>query len=84
MSDDERPEVEGGPHREGPAEGPPAREARPLIERLGLAAIAIVLAALFGGVAAASWLGGELFLAVMGAIACLMTIWVGLLSLIRG
>jgi hypothetical protein len=57
---------------------------RPLIERLGLAAVALVLAALFGGVAAASWAGGELFLAVMAAIGCLMTVWVGALTLIRG
>jgi len=62
----------------------PPREPRPVIERLGLAAIAGVLALLFGGVAAASWVGGELFLAVMGAIGCVMTLWVGLLTLIRG
>jgi hypothetical protein len=80
VSDDERSGLEAGP----PPDAPVSHEARPLIERLGLAAIALVLAALFGGVAAASWLGGELFLAVMGAIACLMTLWVGLLTLIRG
>jgi hypothetical protein len=60
------------------------REPRPLIERIGLAAIALVLAALFGGVAVASWYGGELFLAAMGGIGCLMTLWVGALTLIRG
>jgi hypothetical protein len=43
-----------------------------------------VLAMLFGGVAVASWLGGEPFLAVMGAIGSLMTLWVGVLTLIRG
>jgi hypothetical protein len=59
------------------------REPRPLIERIGLAAIAAVLATLFGAVAVASWVGGELFLAVMGGIGCLMTLWVGLLTLIR-
>ncbi len=52
-------------------------EPRPLIERLGLAAVALVLAALFGGVAAASWVGDEPFLAVMGGIGALMTLWVG-------
>ncbi len=57
---------------------------RPLIERLGLAGIALVLGALFGGIAIASYLGGELFLAVMGAVGCLMTIWVGGITLIRG
>ena len=60
------------------------REPRPLIERVGLAAIAAVLAALFGGVAVAAWLGGEIFLATMGGIGCLMTAWVGALTLFRG
>ena len=62
----------------------PAREPRPLIERVGLAAIALVLALLFGGVSAASWVGGEPFLAVMAGIGCLMTLWVGALTLVRG
>ena len=61
-----------------------ARERRPLIERIGMAAIAIFLAALFGGVAVAAWAGGEPFLAVMGGIGCLMTAWVGGLTLFRG
>ena len=60
------------------------RERRPVIERIGLAAVALVLAILFGGVALASWAGGELFLAVMGAVGCGMTVWVGALTLIRG
>lgn len=60
------------------------RERRPIIERIGLAAIALVLAVLFGGVAAAAWSGGELFLAVMAGIGCLMTLWVGVLTLLRG
>ena len=60
------------------------RERRPLVERIGLAAIAAVLATLFGGVAVASWVGGEPFLAVMGGIGCLMTAWVGGLTLFRG
>ena len=62
----------------------PAREPRPLIERIGLAGIALVLAVLFGGVSAASWAGGEPFLAVMAGIGCLMTLWVGALTLVRG
>jgi hypothetical protein len=62
--------------------GPPTP--RPILERLGLALIALVLGALFGGMAVASWIGGELFLAVMGAIGCAMTLWVGGLTLIRG
>lgn len=60
------------------------RAKRPIIERLGLALIAIVLASLFGAVAAAAWTGGELFLAAMGAIGCAMTLWVGTLTLFRG
>jgi hypothetical protein len=69
-----------------PPPGEPARprEPRPLIERVGLAAIALILAILFGGVAAASWVGGELFLAVMAGIGSLMTLWVGALTLVRG
>jgi len=60
------------------------RAKRPILERLGLAIIALVLGALFGGMAVASFIGGELFLAVMGAIGCAMTLWVGGLTLIRG
>lgn len=60
------------------------RERRPLIERVGMALIALVMAVLFGLVAAAAWVGGEVFLAVMGGIGCLMTIWVGALTLFRG
>jgi hypothetical protein len=66
------------------ASAPEARRPRPLVERVGLAAIAAVMAALFGGVALAAWFGGEGFLAVMGAVGCLMTAWVGGLTLIRG
>jgi hypothetical protein len=62
----------------------PDRTPRPVIERIGLAAVALVLAILFGGVAAASWVGGEPFLAVMGGVGCAMTAWVGLLTLVRG
>ena len=57
---------------------------RPLIERIGMAGVAAVIAALFGGVAVAAWVGGEPFLAVMGGIGCLMTIWVGGITLFRG
>jgi len=65
--------------------GPQASdEPRPLIERLGLGLIAALLAALFGVVSVASWNGGELFLAVMAGVGCLMTLWVGAISLLRG
>ncbi len=75
--------VEPAPSDE-PSATEPAREPRPILERIGLAAIALVLALLFGGVAAASWVNGEVFLAVMGAIGCLMTVWVGATTLLRG
>jgi hypothetical protein len=57
---------------------------RPLVERLGLAVIALVLAALFGVVAVAAFAGGEPFLGVMGAIGTVMVLWVGGLTLFRG
>jgi hypothetical protein len=57
---------------------------RPLLERLGLALVALLFGALFGGVAVAAWSGGEVFLAAMGAIGCLMTLWVGVLTMVRG
>jgi hypothetical protein len=60
------------------------REPRPMIERIGLGLIAALLALLFGVVSAASWSGGEPFLAVMAGVGCLMTLWVGALSLLRG
>jgi hypothetical protein len=75
-------EAQRPPEPPSPAE--PPRQPRPIIERIGLAAVALVLAILFGGVAAASWIGGELFLAVMGGVGCLMTLWVGALTLFRG
>jgi len=66
-----------------PAPGPAAPR-RPLVERIGMAAIAAVLAVLFGGVAALSFASGEPFLGIMAAIGTLMTAWVGLLTLLRG
>lgn len=67
-----------------PRSRPGSTERRPLIERLGMAAIAVVLGFLFAGVAVAAYLGGELFLAAMAAIGSLMTLWVGGLTLVRG
>ena len=55
-----------------------------MVERIGLALIALVLGALFGGVAVAALVGGEPFLAVMAGIGCVMTLWVGGLTLFRG
>lgn len=72
-------ETSNRPVRTGRTETP-----RPLLERIGMAAIAAVLGLLFGGVAVAAYLGGELFLAVMAGIGSLMTLWVGALTLVRG
>ena len=47
----------------------------PLIERAGMAAVAVVLASLFGGMGVAAWIGDEVFLAVMAWIGALMTLW---------
>jgi hypothetical protein len=82
--------VSGGAPRggeRGRAEDPRSqgeRTPRPIIERIGLALIALVMAAAFGGVAVAAWIGGEVFLAAMGAIGCLMTAWVGGITAMRG
>jgi hypothetical protein len=67
-----------------PTPSSPPPERRPLIERLGMAAIAALMAVLFGVVALAAFVGGELFLAVMAGIGCLMTIWVGGITVLRG
>lgn len=48
-----------------------------------MAAVAVVLALLFGGVAYASWSGGEGFLAVMAGVGALMTAWAGTTTLFR-
>jgi hypothetical protein len=57
---------------------------RPLVERVGMAAIAAVLAILFAGVGAAAFLSGEPFLGIMAGIGAVMTAWVGALTLVRG
>lgn len=76
--------TDSGADPAGTGDGREPSSPRPLIERIGLAAIATVLAILFGGIAVAAWIGGEPFLAVMGGIGCLMTAWVGGLTLFRG
>jgi hypothetical protein len=67
-----------------PPKAEPERRSRPWIERIGLAFIALAFAAMFALVAVASFIGGEPFLGVIGAIGCLMVIWVGALTLFRG
>jgi len=64
------------------ASGPAAP--RPLIERVGMAAIAAGVALLFVGMAVMSFVAGEPFLGVMSAIGAGMTVWVGLRTLLHG
>ena len=75
------PDAAGAPQNE---RDEPPRERRPWIERIGLAAIAVVLGGLFIVMAVAAWSGDEGFLATMGAIGALMTFWVGALTVVRG
>jgi hypothetical protein len=60
------------------------RERRPVLERLGLAAIAVVMAILFAFVGIAAIIGGEYILGAMGLIGCMMTLIVGGTTLLRG
>ena len=65
--------------------GPGDRGApRPLIERVALGGIAIVVAAVFGGIAVAAFAGDELFLGTMAGIGALMTIWAAAGNIRRG
>ena len=60
------------------------RPPRTPLERLALAGIAVLVAALFGGIGAAAFAGGEVFLGVMGGIGALMTVWAAASNLRRG
>ena len=57
---------------------------RPMIERLGLGAIALVLAVAFGVIAVAALSSGELFLGVMAGTGALMTLWAAAITVVRG
>lgn len=57
---------------------------RPWLERVGLALVAVVMALVFGGLAVAAWIGGEVFLAAMAGIGALMTVWAAVANLRRG
>jgi hypothetical protein len=61
-----------------------AAEPRPLIERVGLGAIAILVTFLFGALGVAALAGNEVFLGIMGLIGALMTAWAAVGSLRRG
>lgn len=71
--------------RVGPAgtEAPESSQ-RPLIERIGLAAIALVLVVMFGAISVAALGGGELFLGMMAGTGAVMTLWAAAASLRRG
>jgi hypothetical protein len=81
---DDRPG--SGPARVPSPTGEPAQpsEPRPWLERIGLAAIAFVMFALLSVMAVAAWTGGEWILAAMSASGALLTIGVGLVTLVRG
>jgi len=64
-----------------PTAGAPRRT---LLERLALALIALLVAAVFGGIGIAAFVGGEVFLGVMGGIGALMTLWAAGSNLRRG
>jgi hypothetical protein len=59
-------------------------EPRPWLERIGLAAIALVMGALLSVMGIAAWTGGEWILAAMSASGAILTIGVGLVTLVRG
>ena len=59
-------------------------ERRPWLERIGLAAIAAVLGALLIVMTVAAAMGGELVLAAMSGSGAVLTIGVGMVTLIRG
>ncbi len=65
-----------------PTQGPPG--GRPWFERILLGLLALVFAAAFLALGAASWAAGEVALGVLGVIGAVMTLWVGALSLRRG
>ena len=62
----------------------PDERHRPLVERIGRAAIALVLGVLFVVFAVAAFIGGEPFLGVMSAIGALMVAWAGGRTLLGG
>lgn len=73
-----------GPGSEAGTVAPQPGERRPLVERIGVAAIAAVFVTLFAFVAVASWVSGEPFLAFMAALSVAMTGWLGLRTLFQG
>lgn len=79
-SPDSRGDPAGAGRPDPEVPGPP----RPFVERLGMAAIALVLAGVFAAMAVAAWANGEGFLALMAGMGAVMTVWAGVLTLRRG
>jgi hypothetical protein len=69
---------------DGPADPDRPPERRPWLERIGLAAIALVMGALLSVMGITAWLGGEWILAAMSASGAVLTVGVGLVTLVRG
>jgi ABC-type thiamin/hydroxymethylpyrimidine transport system permease subunit len=67
-----------------PDSSAPPAESRPLIERAGLATIALVVTTMFAALAAAAFGGGEVYLGVMAGIGAAMTVWAAASTLRRG
>ncbi len=67
-----------------PGTGGDRPERRPWLERIGLAAIAMVMGALLTVMGVVAWAGGEWILAAMSASGAVLTVGVGLVTLIRG
>lgn len=87
MSHGRAPERAGDRGTDAPGGTPSAGEdrgPRPMIERVGLGAIALVLAVAFGAIAIAAFVAGELFLGVMAGTGALMTLWAAAVSVLRG
>ena len=59
-------------------------EPRPWLERIGLAAIAMVMGALLTVMGVVAWAGGEWILAAMSGAGAVLTIGIGLVTLVRG
>jgi len=75
--------MHGGPVGSAEPSGEPP-ERRPWLERLGLAAVAMVMGILLTVMGIAAWAGGEWILAAMSASGAVLTIGVGLVTLVRG
>lgn len=68
----------------GAPPGAPEPNPRPMIERFGLGAIALVLVVAFGTIAVAALSSGELFLGAMAGTGALMTLWAAAITVLRG